>query len=175
MIFFSSWEDIGRVVIIGVLAYLALIFLLRVSGKRTLSKMNAFDLVITVALGSTLATIILSRDVSLAEGVAALVVLVSLQFAVAWLSVRSKKVNRLVKSEPKLLFYMGEFLEDAMHNEWVVRAEILQAVRSQGAGSLGEIQAVVLETDGSFSVIKQSKQEEKNALSDVQGESDRSD
>jgi hypothetical protein len=66
----------------------ALIAVLRWSGKRTLAKMNAFDLIVTVTLGSTLATILLSRDVALLEGLTALVLLVVLQLAASWLSVR---------------------------------------------------------------------------------------
>lgn len=73
---FDGWYGIARVLVIGSAAYVALIALLRISGKRTLSKLNAFDLVVTVALGSTLATILLSKDVALAEGIAAFVVLV---------------------------------------------------------------------------------------------------
>lgn len=86
--FFDSWQGLGRVVVVGILAYAALVFFLRVSGKRTLTKMNAFDLVVTVALGSTLATVLLSKDVALAEGLIAFAVLIALQFAVTWLSVR---------------------------------------------------------------------------------------
>ena len=71
--FFSTWAALGRVLVIGPLAYVALVLLLRISGKRTLTKLNAFDLVVTVALGSTLATVLLSKSVSLAEGVLALV------------------------------------------------------------------------------------------------------
>lgn len=65
--FFDTWAGLGRTLMVGVLAYAALVSLLRISGKRTLSKMNTFDLVVTVALGSTLATVLLSKDVALAE------------------------------------------------------------------------------------------------------------
>jgi len=112
--FFESWFGIVRVALIGVCAYVALVVLLRVSGKRTLSKMNAFDLVVTVALGSTLATVLLSKDVALAEGVTAFALLILLQFVLTWLSVRSKTISGLVKSEPLLLCHKGEFLREAM-------------------------------------------------------------
>lgn len=59
--FFISWEGVVRVLVTSVLAYVGLVLLLRISGKRTLTKLNAFDLVVTVALGSTLATILLSN------------------------------------------------------------------------------------------------------------------
>jgi uncharacterized membrane protein YcaP (DUF421 family) len=101
--FFSSWTDLVRVFLVGAPAYVALLLLLRISGKRTLSKLNAFDLVITVAMGSTLATILLSGDVSLAEGVAALALLVLLQFVITWTSVRWTPARRLVKSDPSLV------------------------------------------------------------------------
>jgi uncharacterized membrane protein YcaP (DUF421 family) len=69
---FDTWAGLAQVAVVGVLAYAGLLLLLRISGKRTLAKMNAFDLVVSVALGSTLATTLLSRDVAVAEGVLAL-------------------------------------------------------------------------------------------------------
>jgi uncharacterized membrane protein YcaP (DUF421 family) len=158
--FFDSWSGILRTVVVGVLAYVTLIALLRVSGKRTLSKMNAFDLVVTVALGSTLATILLSSDVALAEGVAAFALLIGLQYLVAWLSVRSPAVAHIVKSEPSLLVYRGQTLDEALRAQRVTRDEILAAVRSQGKASLESVEAVVLETDGSFTIISPPPQEE---------------
>lgn len=67
-LFFDSWESIFRTIVITVLAYFSLIRLLRISGKRTLSKMKAFDFVVTVALGSTPATVLLNKLVALADG-----------------------------------------------------------------------------------------------------------
>jgi uncharacterized membrane protein YcaP (DUF421 family) len=150
---FQNWTGLLRVLVVGTLAYGALIFLLRVSGKRTLSKMNAFDLVVTIALGSTLATVLLSKDVALTEGVLAFALLITLQYVVAWLSVRSGLVRRLVKAEPRLLFHNGQFLSDTMKRERVTEDELRAAVRARGEPSLENIAAVVLETDSSFSVL----------------------
>ena len=86
--FFNSWGSLLRIVIVGVLAYATLVLFLRLSGNRTLSKMNAFDLIVTVALGSTLATVLLSKDVALVDGAVALALLISLQFIITWTSVR---------------------------------------------------------------------------------------
>ncbi|RJP17700.1 MAG: DUF421 domain-containing protein [Candidatus Abyssobacteria bacterium SURF_5] len=151
--FFHSWDGLLRVILGGVFAYIALVLILRVTGKRTLSKMNAFDFVVTVALGSTLATIILSKDVALAEGVLALALLVCLQLAVTWLQIRSRRFQPLIKAEPRLLFHGGNFLEVALKEERVTREEVLAAARAQGRANLQDVNAVVLETDGSFSVL----------------------
>ena len=150
--FYDDWFGLVRVVIVGTCAYLALIALLRISGKRTLAKLNAFDFVITVALGSTLATVLLSSSVALAEGVTALGVLIGLQYLVAWASVRSRRVERLVKSEPALVYRNG-FLHDAMRQERVTVNELSQAARGQGYTDLSKVSAVVLETDGTFSIL----------------------
>lgn len=155
-VLFSGWSALGRTLVVGVAAYAALVVILRISGKRTLSKMNAFDLVVTVALGSTLATILLSKDVALAEGVLALGLLVALQWVIAWSSARSRTVSRLVKSEPRLLVHQGTLLRGALQRERVAEEEVLAAVRSEGASGLGDVSAVVLETDGTFSVIRRS-------------------
>jgi uncharacterized membrane protein YcaP (DUF421 family) len=150
---FDSWAGLGRVVLVGTLAYAALVLLLRISGKRTLTKLNAFDLVITVALGSTLATVLLSKSVALAEGVLALALLISLQYAIAWLSARSPRFQAFIKAEPTLLVHRGRFLESAMRAQRITREEILAAVRASGTAEIAGIAAVVLETDGSISVI----------------------
>jgi uncharacterized membrane protein YcaP (DUF421 family) len=156
--FFNSWYDLGRILVAGVLGYASLILLLRVSGKRTLSKMNAFDFIVTVAFGSVLATILLSKDVSLSEGVLALALLVGLQYVVTWLSVRSETIQHLIKAQPALLVYRGEFLRHVMKSERVTEEEVHAAMRQQGLAEMQDILAVVIETDGSLTVVSQAEE-----------------
>jgi hypothetical protein len=135
-IFFDNWAVLIRTAVIGTLAYVSLITLLRLSGKRTLSKMNAFDFVVTVALGSTLATILLNKDVALAEGVLAFALLIGMQFAVTWSSVRARWVRRLTTGEPALLLYQGAFLPIALRWARVTEDEVRAAVRAGGLAGL---------------------------------------
>lgn len=171
--FFDSWTGIARVVIVGTLAYFFLVVMLRVTGKRALSKMNAFDLVVTVALGSTLATVLLSKDVALAEGCAAFMLLVFLQYGITWASVRSEWVRGLAKAEPRLLLHDGSFLGTAMQQERVTRAEVQAAIRASGIGSSADVAAVVIETDGSFTVIPRAKAGDRSALDGTRREAGR--
>lgn len=150
--FYDDWQGLIRVVVVGSCAYVALIVLLRISGKRTLAKLNAFDFVVTVSLGSTLATVLLSSSVALAEGITALALLAGLQYLVAWASTRSRQVERLVKSEPTLIYRDG-FLRGAMRRERVSPDELRQAARAQGHAELGEVGAIVLENDGTMSIL----------------------
>lgn len=167
--FFDEWSGLLRVLVVGALAYAGLVALLRITGKRTLSKMNAFDLVVTVALGSTLATVLLSKEVALAEGMLAFVLLALLQYGVAWLSTRSRAFRRVVKAEPAMLLRDGRMLEAALRRERVAPEEVVAAVRASGRASLHSVAAVVLETDGSFSVIGQPPDGDTAALANVRG------
>lgn len=156
-IFFQSWDGPLRILIIGPLAYVALIAVLRLTGKRSLSKLNAFDLVITVALGSVLATLILSKDTPLIEGLTALGLLVLLQLAVTWTMVRRPSLRRLVRSDPTRLLEDGRLSLEMMRRERVTEDEVLQAIRDAGGGSLADTAAVYLQSDGSMAVISRDR------------------
>ncbi|MCV2488182.1 DUF421 domain-containing protein [Geodermatophilus sp. YIM 151500] len=164
---FDSWSDLGRVLAVGATAYATLVVVLRLSGKRTLAKLNAFDLVVTVAFGSTLATILLSATVSWSEGATALALLAALQFAVAWTNSHWPASRAVVTSEPTLLLEDGEPLHHALAAQRVDMADLRQAVRSSGAGSLASVAAVVLETDGSLSVVPAAQAGDRSALRGV--------
>ena len=165
--FFNGWESIFRVVVVGPLAYIALVALLRVSGKRTLSKMNAFDFIITVAFGSTLASVILNKNVSLLEGVAAFAVLIVCQYLITYFSVRSERFQHFVKASPTLLYHQGRYLREVMRRQRVTEEEVQAGVRESGHLSMDAVAAVVLETDGSFSVLSTSNNDDVSAMSNV--------
>jgi uncharacterized membrane protein YcaP (DUF421 family) len=173
-IFFDNWESIFRTVIISFLAYISLIILLRISGKRTLSKMNAFDFIVTIALGSTLATVLLNKDVALADGVLAFSLLIFFQFIITYLSVRYQGFNDLVKSTPALISYKGSLLKATMKKERINEDEVYAIIREKGLSSLSDTEAIVLETDGSLTVIEKvndSGSEVMAALKNIPGSS----
>lgn len=155
---FDGWTGVAHTVASALIGYTALVILLRISGKRTLADMNAFDFVVTVALGSILATMVLSASVTLAEGLAALVVLVALQALVAALAARSETVRHAVKAEPTLLVSNGKLLPEAIHSVRLSEAEVFAAIRADGEADLADIAAVVLETNGDISVIAKEPQ-----------------
>jgi uncharacterized membrane protein YcaP (DUF421 family) len=166
---FHGWEEIVRVFVLAVLAYGGLVLLLRLSGKRTLSKFNVFDFVFVVALGSTLSMTILSAEISLAAGVVTLMTLIGLQIGLSWLTICSSRLERLVNGEPALLLHAGQFCRDTMKRERVTEEEILAAIRSKGITSVDAIDSVVLETDGSMSVVWQQVPGSNHPSEDVPG------
>ncbi|MCM1984405.1 DUF421 domain-containing protein [Lyngbya confervoides] len=164
---FNSVGALLNTLLAASLSYIAIIVLLRISGKRTLAKWNAFDFVVTIAFGSILATTLLSQQTSVLQGMLGVALLMLYQFLLTWSAARSPLVQRFIKAKPTLLMHRGSFLNQALRSERVTQGEVLAAVRNQGIGDLAEVQAVILETDGSFSVVTQLR--EGSALRDVAG------
>ncbi len=155
-IFFNGWDKVLRVVVLAAILYPAIVLILRSSGKRPLSKMSGFDLVVMAALGATFSTTILSDKVSLAQGLTLYVMLFLFQFLLSWLSARSKAVHKFVKHSPTLLYRNGEMLQEHLKGQRITEEEVRAAVRSQGYAAMEDVQAVILEGDGNLSVIAKS-------------------
>ena len=153
-IFFDGWDPALRIFVVGTLSFIMLVFLLRISGKRTLAQMSGFDFVITVAIGSTFGRLITADGVTLTESAAAFLLLIFLQNIFAYLNMRFGWFSRMTTSKPTLLFYKGSFLYDNIHKCRVNKNEILGVIRQQGIESLDKVEAVVLETSGGWSVVK---------------------
>lgn len=150
---FAGWQSLVRILLVGVPAYVILLALLQFGGKHSLAKTNAYGLVVTVALGSALASAVLTKQVSLADGLLAVGLLLGLQYLFAASVSRWKWAERALTQRPTLLARDGKLLAEALRRERVTEAEVLAAVRKSGLDSLGRVGAVVLEADGSFSVI----------------------
>lgn len=149
---FDTWESVWTIVIAGVVGYVALLILLRTAGKRTLSKMNAYDFVVTVALGSVFGTVMMSSTVTIIDGIVGLTVLVALQWIVSKLYVRYKWFEEIIKGKPQLLYWRGDYLDDVLKRVRLARDEVHMALRAGGVSD-HENAAVVLETNGELTVI----------------------
>ena len=164
---FSDLNPFIEIPIAGTITYIAIIIMLRLSGKRTLAKWNSFDFVVTVAFGSVLASALLSTKDEFGKGILAFAMLILFQFIITWISVRSSLVQKLIKSEPALLLYKGEMQHDVMKKERIAEGEILAALRNSGVSTIEDADAVILETDGSFSVLQNINESSASALKDV--------
>lgn len=166
-LFIKDWSGLLHVGICAVISYLALFLFIRIPGKRTMSKLNAFDFVVAVTLGSTLSSMILAKTPIL-EGLLASGVIIGLQFLLAKLAMESPAMESLINSRPTLLFYEGRFLRDTMERECITEEEILAAVRSYRLESMGEVRAVVMELNGDLTVVRKGVSEGRSSLDDLE-------
>ncbi|NKX52050.1 DUF421 domain-containing protein, partial [Arthrobacter deserti] len=95
------------------------------------------------------------------------------QFLVAWVSARRPRLRSLLTSEPALLLRDGYMEPEALRRNRLTESEVLQAIRGSGSGDVGDIAAVVLETNGKLSVITKSKLGSGSALKGVRGATSR--
>ena len=165
--FFESWYNVGRTVTLSIVGFAALMVLLRLSGKRTLSKLNAFDFVFVVAVGSVFASTIISKDITLVEGIAALATLIAIQVILAELAMRFSAVERIINGEPTLLLSHGKFIPRALRKERITEEEVRAAIRAKGVKRVEDVDAVILENDGSLSVAWEAKGPGRSSLVDA--------
>ena len=145
--------DVLKVVALSAGAFLTVAIAFRLAGTRAAGQMNNFDWIVTVAQGAIVGSIALGSGTSLLEGVAAVLTLLALQYAVNWVAVRSGRFRETVFAPPVLLYRGGEFLTDAMRRSRVTEGEVRGAVRSAGTAKWADVGAVILEPDGGFSVL----------------------
>lgn len=170
--FYGGIEPIIRIVVIGTLAYFSLLILLRISGQRTLARMHAFDFVITIAIGSTLGRLITAKGVSFAESITAFLVLICLQYLISWLMIHSSTFANWITAKPSLLYFRGQFLHKAMGKHRISQNDLLALIRQNRIASLQDVEAIVMESAGTFAVIKKETTEgskDHSALSNLHG------
>lgn len=164
---FDRLNPLLNTILLAPIGYIAIIAMLRISGKRTLSKWNSFDFVVTIAFGSVLASILISTQDKFGIGILAFALLILFQYIVSWIAVRSSAIQKLIKAEPALLVYRGKMQHQVLKRERIAEGEVLAAIRSSGIAAIEDTDAVVLETDGSFSVIENIDNSSASALKDV--------
>ena len=166
---FDRWSDVLRVLLVGPAAYSVLMVVLRTSGKRTLATLNAFDLAGHGLPGLDAGHDLPERHRLVSDGAVALAVLTLLQWLVAACTARWPRSRAVTTAGPTLLLRDGTMLHDALRSQRLTESEVRQAVRGTGAGDVWAVAAVVLETDGTLSVVPRSKVGDGSALSDVGG------
>jgi uncharacterized membrane protein YcaP (DUF421 family) len=164
--FFDGWESVARIALLAAATYIVVVAALRVIGEQALAKMSAYDMVVTIALGSLLVGIPLSADVTLVDGLVVIATVLLLQEGSRLLVKRSPRAGRLIRQRPHLLVWNGQLLHDRLDKLNVIEEEVRAAVRRASLASLAEAQAVVLETDGEWSVIPRGKGGDFSALVD---------
>lgn len=141
-------------VVCAVAALLWVVTLARLVGLRSFAKMSAFDLVVTVATGSLLASVATASDPKgVVRAMAAMTALFVAQWSIALLRQRSSRFRRLIDNRPRALLRDGEFDEEALRETRVTRPDVLAKLRAADVDGPAGVEAVVLEATGDFSVL----------------------
>lgn len=143
------WEFIVRAVIV----YTFLLVMLRITGKRQIGQLAPFDLVLLLVLSNAVQNAMNGGDNSVSGGLISAVTLIGINMFVGWATWRSKKFERLIEGQPRVLIHNGKLYEEALTREKLTHHELMSALRSAGCSCIEEVRSAILETDGQITVI----------------------
>ena len=146
-------SGLPEVVLRVAIVYLFLVVVLRISGKREVGQMSILELIVVLLISDAVQNSMVGDNTTVWAGPVAVLTLLGLDYALAWLTRRSKKVRVAIEGEPRLLVRDGRVLRKALREENLGVDEVETAVRAHGVARIEEVQLAVLETDGSISVI----------------------
>lgn len=149
-----DWQELGMTAARGLLVYAVMLVVIRVLGKRTVGNFTAFDLLVALMLGEVVDEIIYG-DVTVAQGMVAILVLAAAKYVTAWLTYWKHGLNRLLEGSPTELVKHGEMVREGMRSELMNEQEVFAALRLQGVSDMREVKTALMETDGQVSVIRE--------------------
>jgi uncharacterized membrane protein YcaP (DUF421 family) len=132
----------------------AFVFLVtRVVGRRQLSQLEPFDLILLVVIGDLVQQGVTQSDESVTGALIVISTIALLSLAVSWVSFRSRKIRLATEGEPIVLVHNGRVIERNMRRERITREDIEQEARQQQITSLADLRWAILEDDGRISCI----------------------
>jgi uncharacterized membrane protein YcaP (DUF421 family) len=140
----------------GIVVFFALYVLMRVIGRRELSKLEPFDLILLVILGDAVQQGLTQDDYSLTGSLLAIGTIAVLQVATSYLNFHFPRLRPLLNGEPIIVVQDGEPIERNLKRERLTMDDLAESARMQGIGSLDEVAWGVLETSGTMSFVKKS-------------------
>lgn len=149
------WEFVVR----GVIVYVFVLLLLRITGKRQVGQLAPFDLVLLLILSNAVQNAMNGGDNSVLGGVISAVTLVTLNYFVGFLTFKSKALEGLIEGHPLLLVHNGQINHKAMRSCRMTVHELNAAIRAGGCAGAHEVRVAVLENSGEVTVIGRSHED----------------
>ena len=147
------WEFILR----GIVVYVFLIVILRITGKRQVGQLAPFDLVLLLVLSNAVQNSMNGGDNSLLGGMISATALIAVNYAVGFMTFRSRKLEQLIEGRPMVLIHNGQLFEDVMAHAQLTHHELNSALRQAGCDCVSEVHCAILENNGAISVTPREK------------------
>ncbi len=157
--FYDDEPGLLSILFSAMVGFAWLIFLLRIAGKRTVAKFNMYDMILTFTVGSVLASMIVLKSVTLAEGCLAMAAIVAMDWLLSFAALKSDNVRNLLKADPSVLVRKGELQHRNLVKEQMVEEEIDMILRQNGIADRSEVEALTLESAGDVGLIRRGKED----------------
>ena len=150
-----------------ILVYFCLVFLLRWFGKRELGQLNPFDLIVILSLSNTVQNSIIGEDNSLVGGIVGAAALLSINYLIAYLKFRSKRIERFFEGKPLVLIENSQINQKAMRRELMTREDLDVIAHRESLNGAEEIERCIVDPNGEFLVEGNTPTSEENFRSEV--------
>lgn len=137
----------------AIFAYVFILFLMRIVGRRELSSMEPSDLILLIVLGDLVQNGVTQSDYSMTGVALATSTISLLAVATSYITFRSKRAKSLIEGEPLILLQDGKLIERNLKGERLTADDVADEARTQGIGDLGDVKWAVLETSGKITFI----------------------
>jgi uncharacterized membrane protein YcaP (DUF421 family) len=138
----------------SIVLYLFILLVTRVIGRRELSNLSPFDLILLIVLGDAIQQGLTQDDYSVTGAVIAVSTLASLQVLTSYVGFRSERARKVLEGLPIVMVEDGQLIEQNLSRERMNADEIAEEMRIQQIGSFNDLQWAILESNGSLSFIK---------------------
>ena len=142
------WEMVLRSVVV----YAFLLVLLRITGKRQVGQLAPFDLVLLLVLSNAVQNAMNGGDNSVQAGLISAVTLVGINYAIGYLTFRSKRLEALIEGRPQVLIHNGKLYKDVMDDQRLTQHELDAALRRQGVCDIDSVHMAMIENNGEITV-----------------------
>jgi len=139
-----------------ILVFFVMLMLTRVIGRRELSSLQPFDLILLIVLGDAVQQGLTQDDYSLTGAFLVIFTFALLQVLVSWLGFRFPRTRPVLEGDPLIVVQDGELVENNLKRERLTPEEVAEAARQEGIAHLSQVRWAVLETTGAISFIKKS-------------------
>ena len=154
---FSMTTSVGELIVRAVCIYVVLLFLMRLSGKRTVGQFTPFDLLVMLLLSEGVSNSLSGGEESLQGGLLTAAVLIAHNYGASFVTARSHRAKRLIEGEPKVIGRNGQLDQEALRREMVAESDVMKRLREEDR-ELEKVAKVYLETDGQISFVTSEKQ-----------------
>ena len=161
---FDQWHDmlhmtlpVSEFIIRAVVVYVAVLVLLRISGKREMGQMGATEFVAILLISNAVQNSMNGGDNSVTGGLILAVALIATSSLITYLTYKSKIARSLFEGTPTMLVHRGKILKANLRRERLNESDLKILLRKQGFHSLTEIETAILEADGQLSVFREAE------------------
>ncbi len=142
------WELVIR----GLVVYVFLVVLLRMTGKRQIGQLSPFDLVLLLILSNAVQNSMNAGDNSLIGGMISAATLIAVNYLVGLITFKSKKMEEIIEGRPQVIIHEGKLFEDVMNDAKLTRLDLDSTLRHSGYFAIKDVKLAILENNGVVSV-----------------------